>query len=62
LTDASYTWRDSELQAKPLLALNGVGARLSRFGVVLPSLTPSSIGCLTGSMTPCLTAPSRRTS
>jgi Sulfotransferase family len=43
LSDVTYTWRDSELQAKPLRALNEVGARLSRFGVVLPSLTPSSV-------------------
>jgi hypothetical protein len=43
LTDISYTWRDSELQAKPLRALNAVGARLSRFGVDLPALKPSSI-------------------
>ena len=43
MTDISYTWRDSELQAKPLLALNAVGARLSRFGVDLPALKPSSI-------------------
>jgi hypothetical protein len=43
LSDVTYTWRDSELQAKPLLALNSVGARLSRFGVNLPSLTPSSV-------------------
>jgi hypothetical protein len=43
VTDVTYTWRDSELQAKPLRALNSVGARLSRFGVVLPPLTPSSV-------------------
>jgi hypothetical protein len=43
VTDVTYTWRDSELQARPLLALNSVGARLSRFGVNLPSLTPSSV-------------------
>lgn len=43
MTDISYTWRDSELQAKPLRALNAVGARLSRFGVDLPALKPSSI-------------------
>jgi hypothetical protein len=43
VSDVTYTWRDSELQAKPLLALNSVGARLSRFGLNLPSLTPSSV-------------------
>jgi hypothetical protein len=43
LTDVTYTWRDSELSAKPLLALNRVGGRLSRMGVVLPSLNPSSV-------------------
>ncbi len=43
MTDVSYTWRDSELQSKPLRALNRVGAQLSRFGVEFPSLTPTSI-------------------
>jgi hypothetical protein len=43
LTDVTYTWRDSELHFMPLRALNGVGAQLSRFGVVRPSLTPESI-------------------
>jgi hypothetical protein len=43
MADVSYTWRDSELQAKSLLALNGAGARLAKFGVNLLSLTPSSI-------------------
>jgi hypothetical protein len=43
LTDVSYTWRDSELRSPPLRALNQVGARLSRFGVTLPSLEPSSV-------------------
>jgi hypothetical protein len=33
LNDIAYTWRDSELKAKPLRALNSVGAQLSRFGV-----------------------------
>jgi hypothetical protein len=41
--DRGYTWRDSELQSKPLRALNKVGAQLSRLGVTRPSLTPSSI-------------------
>jgi hypothetical protein len=43
LTDVTYTWRDSELHFMPLRALNGVGAQLSRIGVVRPSLTPTSI-------------------
>jgi hypothetical protein len=43
LSDVTYTWRDSELRAKPLLALNSVGGRLSQLGVNLPSLTPSSV-------------------
>jgi hypothetical protein len=41
--DQGYTWRDSELQSKPLRALNKVGAQLARVGVTRPSLTPSSI-------------------
>ena len=43
MNDIAYTWRDSELKAKPLRALNSVGAQLSRIGVTLPALTPSSI-------------------
>ena len=43
MTEVSYTWRDSELKSPPLRALNQVGARLSRFGVTLPSLEPSSV-------------------
>jgi hypothetical protein len=43
LTDVSYTWRNSELRSPPLRALNQIGARLSRFGVTLPSLEPSSV-------------------
>jgi Sulfotransferase family len=43
LTDVSYTWRDSELHSPPLRALNQVGARLSRFGLTLPSLEPASV-------------------
>ena len=43
MTDVSYTWRDSELRVAPLRALNAVGARLSRLGVDLPRLTPSSV-------------------
>jgi hypothetical protein len=38
-----YTWRDSELRSRPLLALNSVGARLARLGIDLPSLAPSSV-------------------
>ena len=36
LTDVAYTWRDSELRSLPLRALNGVGARLARFGRTSP--------------------------
>ena len=43
MSDVTYTWRDSELQSRPLRALNSVGAQLSRFGVVLPSFAPSSV-------------------
>ena len=43
MSDVSYTWRDSELRSPPLRALNQVGARLARFGVILPSLKPSSV-------------------
>jgi hypothetical protein len=43
LSGVTYTWRDSELKNKPLRALNGIGARLSRFGVDVPSLSPSSV-------------------
>jgi hypothetical protein len=43
VTDVSYTWRDSELRAAPLLALNAVGARLARFGLDLPRLTPAAV-------------------
>ncbi len=43
MTDRGYTWRDSELQSKPLRALNKVGAQLARMGVTRPSLAPSSI-------------------
>ncbi len=41
--DQGYTWRDSELQSRPLRALNKVGAQLTRLGVTRPSLAPSSI-------------------
>ena len=43
MNDVTYTWRDSELKARPLRALNGLGAQLSRIGVNIPSLTPSSV-------------------
>jgi len=43
LTDVAYTWRDSELRALPLRALNGVGAQFERFGRTLPSLKPESV-------------------
>ncbi|HVC66279.1 MAG TPA: sulfotransferase [Acidimicrobiales bacterium] len=39
----TYTWRDSELTAPPLRALNAVGARLARHGVARPSLTPAAV-------------------
>src|SRR6202034_2520696 len=41
--DTDYTWRDSELRSPPLRALNRVGAGLARWGMELPSLTPSSV-------------------
>jgi hypothetical protein len=46
LSAVAYTWRDAELRALPLRALNGVGARferLGRFGRSIPSLKPASI-------------------
>jgi hypothetical protein len=43
LIERSYTWRDAELRSLPLRALNGVGSGLSRFGMTIPSLTPSAI-------------------
>jgi Sulfotransferase family len=43
MTEVTYTWRDSELKAPPLRLLNGVGAQLSRFGKVVPTLTPHSV-------------------
>jgi hypothetical protein len=39
----AYTWRDSELTAPPLRALNAVGARLARRGIVRPALTPEGV-------------------
>jgi hypothetical protein len=38
-----YTWRDSELRSRPLLALNWVGGRLRLVGLDVPSLRPASI-------------------
>jgi hypothetical protein len=43
MSTTEYTWRDSELRSRPLLALNGVGAGLARLGLDLPSLEPSSV-------------------
>jgi hypothetical protein len=43
MSDVEYTWRDSELRSRPLLALNWVGARLDRLGRDVPSLRPASI-------------------
>jgi hypothetical protein len=43
VSTVDYTWRDSELQSKPLLALNRVGTGLARIGFDLPSLAPSSV-------------------
>jgi Sulfotransferase family len=43
MSDVEYTWRDSELRSRPLLALNWVGERLRRRGMALPSLSPSSV-------------------
>ncbi len=40
---AEYTWRDSELRSRPLLALNWVGKRLRSAGLDVPSLDPASI-------------------
>jgi Sulfotransferase family len=43
VTEVSYTWRDSELQAKPIRALNAIGDLVSRLGVDVPKLSPSSV-------------------
>ena len=42
-SDVDFTWRDSELRSPPLRALNRVGAGLSRWGVSVPTLSPSSV-------------------
>ena len=38
-----YTWRDSALTAPPLRALNALGARLARHGLVRAGLTPAGV-------------------
>jgi hypothetical protein len=43
MNSAEYTWRDATLRSRPLLALNWVGAQLTRVGRDLPSLSPSSV-------------------
>jgi hypothetical protein len=43
VSEKEYTWRDSELRSRPLLALNWVGSRLQALGLDLPSLRPASI-------------------
>ncbi len=39
----TYTWRDSELTAPPLRALNAVGSGLTRLGIERPSLTSDAV-------------------
>ena len=39
----TYTWRDSELTAPPLRALNAVGSRLARLGLERPALTVEAV-------------------
>jgi hypothetical protein len=43
VSDVEYTWRDSELQARPLLALNWAGRGLGRLGLDAPALRPTSV-------------------
>jgi hypothetical protein len=43
MSDVVYTWRDSELRSPLLRTLNGVGEQLTRIGLDLPSLAPSSV-------------------
>jgi hypothetical protein len=43
MSAVEYTWRDSELRSRPLLALNWAGTRAARMGRTLPSLTPESV-------------------
>ena len=43
MSDVTYTWRDAELRALPLRALNGIGDQLGRLGLVYPRLTPEAV-------------------
>ncbi len=43
MSELEYTWRDSELHSRPLLALNWVGGQLGRAGVQVPSLRPAAV-------------------
>ena len=43
MSQAEYTWRDSELRSRPLLALNWVGERLQLAGLHVPPLDAASI-------------------
>jgi hypothetical protein len=43
VSQVDYTWRDAELRSRPLRVINQVGARLSRYGMDVPSLNPSSV-------------------
>jgi hypothetical protein len=43
MSELEYTWRDSELHSRPLLALNWAGGQLGRAGVQLPSLRPAAV-------------------
>ncbi len=43
MSELEYTWRDSELKSRPLLALNWVGGQLSRAGFERPSLRPAAV-------------------
>ena len=43
MSQVEYTWRDSELRSRPLLALNWVGERLQLAGLDVPSLRAASI-------------------
>ncbi len=43
MSQAEYTWRDSELRSRPLLALNWVGERIRTLGLEVPSLRTASI-------------------
>ncbi len=39
----TFTWRDSELTAPPLRALNAIGSRLARLGFERPTLTAEAV-------------------